>query len=213
MNKSNILAHRGVWAKRSGANSPKALRAAIESGFGIETDVRDCNGKLVIAHDPPREDDSFSVEDFFSLIDPSEYSGRIGINVKSDGLQALLGDILRQAHTDQFFCFDMSIPDTLHYQRSGLSFYCRLSEYEVESELCAVASGLWVDNFGGDYDQTEVSKRMLESGKRVAFVSPELHGRHHEETWLRIKDAGLSAYDTFELCTDFPSLAFEYFGD
>ena len=31
--------------------------------------------------------------------------------------------------------------------------------------------------------------RMLESGKRVAFVSPELHGRHHEETWSCLKDA------------------------
>lgn len=213
MNKSNILAHRGVWTRRSEANSLKALRAAIESGFGIETDVRDCNGKLVIAHDPPREDDSFSVDGLFSLINSSEYSGRIALNIKSDGLQSLLRETLQCVHTDQFFYFDMSIPDTLHYERAGLRFYCRLSEYEVESDLFANASGVWVDSFSGDFDQIEASLRMLESGKRVAFVSPELHGRHHEETWSRLKDAELAVYDAFELCTDFPVAAFEYFGE
>ena len=38
--------------------------------------------------------------------------------------------------------------------------------------------GVWVDNFGGDFNQIEISLKFIKQ-KRVAFVSPELHGRDH----------------------------------
>ena len=49
-----ILAHRGVWQNPVEKNSAAALRRALENGFGVETDIRDLDGQLVISHDPPR---------------------------------------------------------------------------------------------------------------------------------------------------------------
>ena len=51
-----ILAHRGRWRSPSEKNSEGAFRAALSAGYGIETDIRDFDGRLVISHDPARAD-------------------------------------------------------------------------------------------------------------------------------------------------------------
>lgn len=48
-----ILAHRGLWREPAERNSLAALEAALAESFGVETDVRDLGGQLVISHDPP----------------------------------------------------------------------------------------------------------------------------------------------------------------
>ena len=45
-----ILAHRGYWNENIERNSPKALRMALEMGYGFESDVRDCAERMVISH-------------------------------------------------------------------------------------------------------------------------------------------------------------------
>ena len=50
-----IIAHRGFWKKPEKQNTLGAFYAAIKKGFGIETDVRDYKGKLVISHNVPNE--------------------------------------------------------------------------------------------------------------------------------------------------------------
>ncbi len=52
-----ILAHRGIWNKKLKKNSLDALTLALDMGFGIETDIRDRNGVLVISHDMANETD------------------------------------------------------------------------------------------------------------------------------------------------------------
>ena len=42
-----IIAHRGFWIKDSEKNTVKAFERALENGFGIETDLRDYNQKIV----------------------------------------------------------------------------------------------------------------------------------------------------------------------
>ena len=49
-----ILAHRGLWTIENEKNTIEALRNALEEGFGIETDIRDCCGEIVISHNPPK---------------------------------------------------------------------------------------------------------------------------------------------------------------
>ena len=51
MEKSCIIAHRGLWKKPSEKNSKLALFKALENGFSIETDIRyDKDIGLVISH-------------------------------------------------------------------------------------------------------------------------------------------------------------------
>ena len=47
------LAHRGLWAEADERNTLAAFRDAFAHGWGVELDVRDLDGALVISHDPP----------------------------------------------------------------------------------------------------------------------------------------------------------------
>ena len=53
-NNMQLLAHRGLWNRPEEKNSLQALTASFNLGIGVETDIRDCDGSLVISHDPPR---------------------------------------------------------------------------------------------------------------------------------------------------------------
>jgi hypothetical protein len=48
-----IISHRGAWLEASEKNTEIAFRRSFDRGFGVETDVRDCAGELVIAHEMP----------------------------------------------------------------------------------------------------------------------------------------------------------------
>jgi hypothetical protein len=215
MNASNILAHRGFWETLAETNSSYAIRSALEKGFGVETDVRDFKGRLVISHDPPHSTNDFDLCNLFELVGEINSNARIALNIKSDGLQKKLKEIVVEKHLkmENFFVFDMSIPDTLGYRKMKMPFYSRLSEYETELNLLKTAVGAWVDNFSGDFEQIEYSKKILEMGKRVAFVSPELHRREHLGVWREIKSANLHRSTCFEMCTDFPEEAHKFFSE
>ena len=47
-----LLAHRGFWRTPAEKNAEAAFRRAFDAGYGIETDVRDRLGELVVSHDP-----------------------------------------------------------------------------------------------------------------------------------------------------------------
>lgn len=59
-----IIAHRGMWFQQDEKNTFPAFERALQNGFGIETDFRDCNGELVISHDPASQN-AIKAKDFF----------------------------------------------------------------------------------------------------------------------------------------------------
>ena len=207
MKRSSILAHRGMFFSESEKNSPKALRRALDDGFGIETDLRDLNGRVVISHDPPRDSPAPStLEWLLEQIASSPSAGRIGLNIKSDGLAAMIESELKKIGLDvnQFFVFDMSAPDCLSYLKGALPVYSRISDYEPTPAFLDKSKGVWVDNFSGCFQQVKRAKDLIDQGVRVAVVSPELHRRNHEGLWNEIVEEGLHLNPLFELCTDFP---------
>ena len=52
-----ILSHRGFWLSPNEKNLEIAFRRSFEAGFGVETDIRDYQGRLVIAHDIASKED------------------------------------------------------------------------------------------------------------------------------------------------------------
>jgi hypothetical protein len=212
MKRKNILAHRGCWTQPDLKNSFEALKLALDSGFGIETDIRDCSGSLVISHDPPKGD-VFEAKTFFELYDKASSNSRVALNIKADGLQQSLLILLHEsgAQLENFYVFDMSVPDALRYVDSDLPAYTRLSEYEVEPPLLSYAAGAWVDNFTGNFPQVSEAEKILAIGKRACIVSSELHKRDYHVLWDDIAAAGLHKNPLFELCTDFPYLAYDFF--
>ena len=128
MDKGSILAHRGWWQKESEKNTPAALVRALSAGFGIETDIRDLNGELVISHDPP-VDSQTTANWLFNQYNKIKANGRIALNIKSDGLQGMLERLIKSSGLEKrTFVFDMSVPDTILYIEEFL--YIRISEYE-----------------------------------------------------------------------------------
>ena len=212
MKRKNILAHRGCWDENIPKNSFEALKNALAAGFGIETDFRDCNGVIVVSHDPP-EGDVLEARALFELYAKLGVNGRIGLNIKADGLQQPLLTLLFESGLplETCYAFDMSVPDARGYISSDFPTYTRLSEYETEPPLLNFCDGVWVDNFTGNFPQVTEAKKILSKGNRACIVSPELHGRDHLPLWNEIASAGLSTNAFFELCTDFPQEAHDFF--
>lgn len=208
MNK--IIAHRGYWLEQSEKNTATAFRRALEHGFGIETDFRDLNGRLVISHDMP-DDSAMKIEEFIDLFKKNPVPAPIALNIKADGLYTLIKDLIIQSGMPNYFVFDMSVPDTRGYIAQQVPVFTRLSEYETAPAFFEQSRGVWLDAFESEWYDSTVIKKLLDSNKEVAIVSPELHRRPHLKLWHLLKENNFHKTNLVSLCTDFPQEAKEYF--
>lgn len=217
----HFLAHRGLWTKQSQRNTRAALCDAFSLGFGVETDVRDRNGALVISHDMATEQ-SISLSTMLDDYDAAGRPGHLALNIKADGLADELLKVLDKFESmrSHVFVFDMSIPDTLKYLgHHGLRVFTRCSEYEIIPPLELQTQGVWMDCFVNLWVNPKDIVHRLSKGQQVAVVSPELHQRDvHMLYWQILKDgleASIVSSDTVKrnlmLCTDFPIEAQEFF--
>lgn len=190
-------------------NSLHALTSAFDSNIGIETDIRDCDGMLVISHDPPRASCKFKFDLLLQAYMSRPTRPLLALNIKSDGLQATLLDTLHRHGVENYFVFDMSVPDTLSYRRLQMPFAARISEYEPNNVLAESAPWIWLDAFHDEWFSVEIIRSWLLQGKSVAVVSPELHRRPHKALWADL--LSLQAEDRLYLCTDYVFNAMEYF--
>jgi hypothetical protein len=205
-----ILSHRGLWYLSKEKNSIEALEDSLKNGFGLETDVRDLNGNLVISHDIPTGD-MLLFEDFIKLLAKYESIYPLAINIKSDGLQNKINSLLSKYSITNYFVFDMSIPDTIGYIKDGMNVFIRQSEYENELPFYNEVSGVWVDCFRSEWIKEDEIHAHLNNGKKVCLVSPELHGRDKERYWGELKSYSWLESENIYLCTDFPKEAKEMF--
>lgn len=206
----NIAAHRGHWLAPDEKNTRAAFLRALEGGFGIETDLRDAHGEIVIAHDLPRGGE-MAFDDFLALCAAFPAARPLALNIKADGLQAPLAAALARHGIEDAFVFDMAVPDALGYLRAGLPTFTRSSEYEAPPAYLDRAAGIWLDAFHGEWYDIDLVAAWLEQGRRVCIVSPELHGRPHRPLWERLRGAGLHRSAALVLCTDFPVEARDVF--
>lgn len=209
-----ILAHRGFWKSHEEKNSLTAFDLALSMGFGLELDVRDLNGSIVISHDIPKIGD---VDLFAALLELYVENGRsscLALNIKSDGLQDLLMSLLDKYGIENYFFFDMSIPDMLGYFKKNSNVYMRISEIEhIDSILINQSKGIWLDSLMGDWITPEVLFSLAKHNRPICIVSPELHKRDFLSQWSIIRDVvalGISPH-LFKICTDFPLEAKEFF--
>ncbi|MBV9945681.1 MAG: hypothetical protein JOZ69_02410 [Myxococcales bacterium] len=206
-----ILSHRGLWRSPEEKNTPDAFARSFSLGFGTETDVRDAGGRLVISHDPPG-DGALPLHSFFEIYNRYGAGLPLALNVKADGLQPLLHDHLSAYGIRNYFCFDMSIPDTRGYLARGLAAFTRQSEYEPRPAFYDRVAGVWLDAFEWDWIAQADVETHVAAGKRVCIVSPELHRRPHEAFWRAMRGWRFAAKrGDVLLCTDRPLEAKECF--
>lgn len=202
-----ILSHRGYWGAPSDKNTLSAFERSFDHGFGTETDLRDLSGALVISHDPPVEPVT-PASGMFSKLDGRDLP--LALNIKADGLATMVKDALEIYSIRDAFVFDMAVPDMRSYFAAGIAVFTRLSEVEPHPVLLDKADGVWLDAFTHRWWSADDVSRVLDAGKRVCVVSPELHGRDHLDDWEELLSCSSQA--GLLLCTDKPVEASKYFG-
>lgn len=212
-NQINIVAHRGLWNIVEEKNSFNSFSQAIKGGFGIEIDVRDLNGTLVVSHDPPVTGVSYSFESVLEFYNYMGSQSEIAINIKSDGIAQFLHALLKKYNIENYYCFDMSVPDTLDYRKRDLKYLVRVSEFESITLLSKESSGVWLDSFNSFDLQKPILEKLLKDKIKVVIVSEELHHRDKQAQWNYLADIfkNTSLNTQISICTDFPNEAHKVF--
>jgi hypothetical protein len=205
-----IIAHRGYWLDPSEKNTLTAFSRAFMNGFGVETDLRDFDGELVISHDIPtagaiKAFDLIKIHHLYPVYAP------VALNIKADGLHGLIGAFISQAKFKNAFVFDMAVPDMRAYIKNYTPTFTRLSEFEKEPAFLNACMGVWIDAFETEWYCPSTINSLLNRNKQVAIVSPELHGRSHLPLWELIRGHDFHRNNLVSICTDFPMQAKEYF--
>lgn len=203
-----ILSHRGYWKEPAEKNTVKAFKHSVDLKFGTETDLRDFDGKIVIAHDMASGSDIKLVE-FLEIFKDSGLP--LALNIKSDGLCLKLKSILEEYKITNYFVFDMSLPDQVNYVKNGMNVFTGLSDLNLIPPMLEESKGVWLDSFRGDWFGPDTINQLLSKNKFVCIVSPDLHKRSHQWQWKMIKENGLHLKDRLMICTDMPEEAREYF--
>ena len=202
-----VLSHRGYWQKQDEKNQKIAFKRSFDLGFGTETDVRDCDGKLLISHDMPSGSE-LSLEGFLHIL--AKRNLPLAMNIKADGLVIPLKQAMEAAGVVDWFVFDMSIPDMRAYLQAGVPVFTRMSEVEREPVWFEESSGVWLDAFIDIWYGAKEVEKLLQSGKRVCVISPELHKRDYQALWNLLLP--FAKHDQLMLCTDLPEEAQAFFG-
>jgi glycerophosphoryl diester phosphodiesterase len=211
-----VLAHRGLLDGPDHAreNALPALREAAARGFASEFDVRaDADGRLVLTHDPA---DWAPEHDALAFLAEPPGDALHAFNVKdADATRAALDAIAAAGTWDRFFFFDFELAcpdgaaaDALRAEVAarGGAVARRLSDREpVLDALVADAATehVWLDEMDGPWVDEPVVARLRDAGKRVWFVSPELH-RPQPLAVLRRRWSDVLRWGVSGICTDHP---------
>jgi hypothetical protein len=160
-----IISHR--------VNSSEALMK-VPTNHGVEVDLRLFNGELILSHDP-----FIPGEKFEKWLDGYRH-GTLILNVKEDGLEVLITELLEKKSITDYFFLDQPFP-TL--RKSAIAKYptsVRLSEYENPINLKDLnIEWVWLDSFTGDWSYLKKHRNWILEGKlKLCIVSPELQGRN-----------------------------------
>jgi len=143
--------------------------------YGVEVDIRSFGKRLVIHHDPFVEG-----EDFVAWLDHYRH-GTLILNVKEEGLEPRLIDLMAEHGIDDFFFLDQSFPFLVKIAHQGeRRCAVRVSEYESIDTALSLAGKInwvWVDCFTRFPLTGMDAVRLREAGLKLCLVSPELQQR------------------------------------
>lgn len=161
-----LIAHR--------INTLEQLKELSET-MPIEFDVRDSNGKCIVEHDPFKPGVPLDI-----FLDRCTKRFLI-VNIKSEGIERSVLDMLKLRGIDTFFILDSTIPVLYKLALQGEHrFAVRLSEVEPLDFVIQwkdKAEWVWIDCFSKNILTKELEKKLHSLGFKICIVSPELQGR------------------------------------
>ena len=172
--------------------------------FGIEIDIRSYKGQLILHHDP------FIKGEYFSEWIKYYKHGTLILNVKEEGLENKILDILSINKINSFFFLDQSFPFIIKTLSNGEDrIALRVSEFEsIETALNLKnkTQWIWVDMFSRFPLSKYEYKKLKEAKFKLCLVSPELQKLNHIKinnlkSYLEEENISLDA-----VCTKIPEL-------
>lgn len=146
--------------------------------YGVEVDIRSHGDRLMIHHDPFVDGESF--EAWLAAY----RHGTLILNVKEEGLESRLIDLMQRAGIEDYFFLDQSFPFLVKYSRLGVHRCAvRVSEFEsiqTALTLAGKVDWIWVDCFTQFPLSHDDARKLQEAGFKLCLVSPELQGRDAE---------------------------------
>jgi hypothetical protein len=145
--------------------------------YGVEIDLRSENGNIYLHHDPFKKGILFKkwLNYFNHKI--------IVLNVKEEGLENKIINLLKKKKITKFFFHDQTFSSLLK-EKSRTNVSIRFSEYEELKKkkiLFKKIKWLWLDNF----NQIDINKNFynfLKKNKvKICLVSPELVNKNRKK--------------------------------
>ena len=173
--------------------------------YGVEVDIRSNQGQLIIHHDPFSEG-----ENFVEWLKNYQH-GTLILNVKEEGLEARLIELMKQYQISDYFFLDQSFPFLIKWSKLGeRNCAARVSEFESIETVMTLAGKIdwiWVDCFTHFPLVALDAQRLEGAGFKLCLVSPELQGRP-AETEIPLLAALLRQHsiNPEAICTKYPEL-------
>ena len=172
--------------------------------YGAEIDLRAFKNRIIVQHDP-----FIKGEDFEKWIKFYKH-GTLILNIKEEGIEFEVINILRKNNIENFFLLDQSFPYLLKLIKSGeYRTALRISKFESINNafnLKLKAKWIWMDYFERFYYEKEDVQKLKSYGYQICLVSPELLGYKKKETIRISKKIINQDYLIDAVCTKFPDL-------
>ena len=202
-----IICHRGLWKKKVQQNEKYACVMGQKMFDGIEIDLKNHAGEIVLSHDPINNGQTLTrLEDLFKENQFSFYA----LNIKEDGLGPKLKKLIIKHKIKNYMCFDLSRPEWLTYRNLNLKSFDRFGD---EDPLPThIDQGLVLDIFNQrSYIKVITHLTRLTDQVDLFIISPGLHGQDPIQFWRKLKKLSLHWKGTLYLCTDHPQKADHFF--
>lgn len=139
---------------------------------GVEIDLRDdLDGEIYLHHDPFKKGNNF--KDF---LDNFKHSFLI-LNVKSEGIEFEILNLLNKHEITNYFFLDSSFPMIIKLIKFGVNnIALRYSEYEninIFKTLKGKVKWAWIDSFD-NFSLKPKDYKFLKNNFKLCLVSPEL---------------------------------------
>ena len=155
-------------------NSIEKLKLTSRT-LGIEVDIRSNGSRMYVSHDAFEDG-----IDFEQWLEGYDHQFLIA-NVKEEGMESRLREILSAMNIQKWAFLDQSFPFLIKEIKSGFhQTMLRVSEFENPSgEFLGdlKPEWIWLDSFTGKYPQVEQILNWKLLGYKFMVVSPELQAR------------------------------------
>ncbi len=177
----------------------------LDKNYGVEIDLRSWGKDLIINHDPFLKGEYF--EEWIKFYDHKT----LILNVKEEGLEDKILEILKSLSIDNFFFLDQSFPFIKKYAFLGEKRCAiRVSEFEsLETVLNMkdMVEWVWVDCFTKFPINFSEFKKLKDYKFKLCIVSPELQGRFKKEEIINFKKKLINQNIVGDaVCTKYPNL-------